>query len=84
MNEFLAIHPFREGNGRTAFILGDLILMQNDLLPLDIYDQRRHQEAYYAACEAGRLHKNYRPLADLIAEWEEDALGRWEETNGRE
>ena len=33
MNEILAIHPFREGNGRTAFIVGDLILMQNDLLP---------------------------------------------------
>ena len=29
MNEVLAIHPFREGNGRTAFIVGDLILMQN-------------------------------------------------------
>lgn len=84
MNEFLAIHPFREGNGRAAFILGNFILMQNDLLPLDIYDQRRHQEAYYSACEAGRLHKDYRPLAELIAEWEEDALGRWEETNGRE
>ena len=84
MNELLAIHPFREGNGRAAFILGNFILMQNDLLPLDIYDQRRHQEAYYSACEAGRLHKDYRPLAELIAEWEEDALGRWEETNGRE
>ena len=25
MNEILAIHPFREGNGRTAFIIGNLI-----------------------------------------------------------
>lgn len=82
MNEFLAIHPFREGNGRTAFILGNLILMQNNLLPLDLYDQRRHQDAYYAACEAGRLQKNYVPLAGLISEWEEDALVRWEEANG--
>jgi cell filamentation protein len=84
MNEFLAIHPFREGNGRSAFILGNFILMQNNLLPLDIYDQRRHQDAYNAACEAGRLHKDYEPLARLIEEWEEDALGRSEETNGRE
>src|SRR5258708_10616640 len=29
MGEFFAIHPFREGNGRTAFIIGNLILMQN-------------------------------------------------------
>ena len=84
MNELLAIHPFREGNGRAAFILGNLILMQNDLLPLDLYDQRRHQDAYYTACEAGRLRKDYKPLADLIADWEEDALGRWEGTDVRE
>jgi cell filamentation protein len=82
MNELLAIHPFREGNGRTAFILGNLILMQNDLLPLDLYDPRRHQDAYYAACEAGRLRKDYRPLAGLISEWEEEALSRWENFNG--
>ena len=37
MGEFIAIHPFREGNGRTAFVLGNLVLMQNDLLPLDVY-----------------------------------------------
>lgn len=78
MNEFLAIHPFREGNGRTAFILGDLILMQNSLLPLSEYDQHRHQADYYAACEAGRLQRNFAPLAALIAEWEEEALARWE------
>lgn len=82
MNELLAIHPFREGNGRTAFIVGNLILMQNDFLPLDVYDQRRHQHAYYAACEAGRLHKDYQPLAQLISDWEDEALKRWEERNG--
>lgn len=82
MNELLAIHPFREGNGRSAFIIGNLILMQNDLLPLDLYDSRRHQAAYYAACEAGRLQKDYEPLAELIKEWEQDALARWEEIGG--
>lgn len=84
MNELLAIHPFREGNGRMAFILGNLILMQNDLLPLDVYDQRRHQHAYFDACEAGRLHRDYEPLAQLISEWEGEALARWEDSNGRE
>ncbi|MGO8735842.1 MAG: Fic/DOC family protein [Terriglobia bacterium] len=83
MNELLAIHPFREGNGRAAFILGNLILMQNDLLPLEVYNQRRHQDAYYDACEAGRLRRDYEPLARLIANWEEETLARWEEANGR-
>lgn len=82
MNEFLAIHPFREGNGRTAFILGNLILMQNDLLPLSLYDRRKNEERYFAACESGRLHKDYGPLAHLIDEWEQDALVRWETDHG--
>lgn len=84
MNEFLVIHPFREGNGRTAFILGDLILMQNSLLPLSEYDQHRHEAVYYAACEAGRLQRNYGRLAALIAEWEEEAIARWEGATGEQ
>lgn len=82
MNELLAIHPFREGNGRTAFILGNLILMQNDMLPLSVYERLSDQERYYQACEAGRIYKKYRPLAELLAEWEERAVERWEQDHG--
>ena len=82
MGEFLAIHPFREGNGRTAFILGNLLLMQNDLLPLDVYDRKKDEERYYAACEEVRILKNYDPLTGLVAEWEEAAHSRWEARRG--
>lgn len=82
MAELIAIHPFREGNGRTAFIVGNLILMQNDMLPLGAYERRTDEARYYAACEAGRLQKDYAPLAVLIAEWEDRALARWRETHG--
>ncbi len=82
MGEFIAIHPFREGNGRTAFVLGNLVLMQNDLLPLDVYDRRRDEGRYYAACEAARIHKDYTPLAALVAEWEAAALADWEGNDG--
>lgn len=82
MNELIAIHPFREGNGRTAFILANLILMQNGLLPLDVYDRRRDESRYYAACEAGRQHKSYGPLAALLNEWSDAAVARWEATHG--
>jgi cell filamentation protein len=78
MNELLAIHPFREGNGRIAFIVGDLILMQNGLLPLGVYDRKKDEDRYFAACEAGRVQKDYAPLTGLIAEWEDAALARWE------
>ena len=82
MNEFLALHPFREGNGRTAFIIGNLLLMQNDMLPLADYERRTDEVRYYAACEAGRLAKNYAPLAVLLTEWEDRSLVRWREPHG--
>jgi cell filamentation protein len=82
MNELLSIHPFREGNGRTAFITANLILMQNDLLPLDVYERRTDEARYLAACEKGRIHKNYEPLAALLEEWSDAALARWEANHG--
>ena len=84
MGELIAIHPFREGNGRVAFIIGNLILMQNDLLPLDVYDRRRDQERYFDACEMVRVKKDYGPMASLILEWEVAAIERWEATYGEE
>lgn len=81
MIELLTIHPFREGNGRLAFILADLVLMQNSLPPLGVYEERRDQHRYYAACEAGRIHKDYAPLAGLIAEWLDQAIAQGEPTH---
>ena len=73
MGEYIALHPFREGNGRSAFILTDLILLQNDLVPLDAFVRKRDRERYFVACEAARLKKDYGPLTDLILEWEAEA-----------
>lgn len=82
MNELIAIHPFREGNGRAAFILGNLILMQNNMLPLTIYERWSDEARYFAACEAGRIHREYAPLAALLGEWEDNALAEWERRHG--
>lgn len=82
MNELLAIHPFREGNGRTSFIVANLILMQNDLLPLDVYLRYRDEARYIAACEEGRIRKDYRPLSVLLSEWEDEAIACWERDHG--
>jgi cell filamentation protein len=83
MCEILALHPFREGNGRAAFIAGNLLLLQNDLVPLDVYDRRNDQARYFAACDAGRIHKDYASLAKLVAEWEATALTRWEASHAK-
>ena len=73
MGDFLALHPFREGNGRTAFILTDLILLQNNLAPLDEFIRIRDQSRYFAACDHARLCNN-EPLAELLLEWETEAM----------
>jgi cell filamentation protein len=82
MGELIALHPFREGNGRTAFIIGNLLLMQNSLLPMDVYDRRNDEARYIAACEAARIHANYQPLASLLDEWQTAAKSRWEDGHG--
>lgn len=82
MNELIAIHPFREGNGRTAFLVGNLILMQNDMLPLTTYERRSDEARYFAACEAGRILKDYAPLITLLAEWEAKAIEGWRTRHG--
>lgn len=73
MGEYLALHPFREGNGRSAFVLSDLVLLQNGLVPLDAFNRQRDRDRYFAACEDARINKNYQPLVDLIIEWETEA-----------
>lgn len=83
MCEILALHPFREGNGRTAFIAGSLVLMQNEFLPLDVYERKSDQSRYFAACESGRVHKDYAPLAALVSDWEAAALVSWEAAHAK-
>jgi cell filamentation protein len=69
LGDYLALHPFREGNGRSAFILSELVLLQNGLVPLDEYNRKRDESRYFAACDAARLC-DYVPLTALVTEWE--------------
>jgi fido (protein-threonine AMPylation protein) len=77
MGELLAIHPFREGNGRLAFQIGNLVLMQNALLPIGPYDCA-DEARYFAACERSRIQCDHAPLAALLREWADKARERWE------
>ncbi len=73
LGEYIAIHPFREGNGRSAFLLSEIILLQNGMLPFDRHQRDRDQARYYAACEAARTRFDYKPLSDLFRIWQEEA-----------
>jgi cell filamentation protein len=76
MMEFIAIHPFREGNGRSAFILADLVLLQNDMIPLIAW-RKSDEPHYFDACEAGRVHCEYEPMKSLLRQWQDAALQQW-------
>jgi cell filamentation protein len=73
MGDYLAIHPFREGNGRSAFILSELILLQNGLVPMDEFNRLRDELRYFAACDAARIARDYAPLKALLVEWQKEA-----------
>jgi len=63
--EFLAIHPFREGNARTIKLVTDLLAAQTGH-PLLVYEASVvGRERYIAAAQAA-LKTDYGPMADLI------------------
>ncbi|TXT34633.1 MAG: cell filamentation protein [Planctomycetota bacterium] len=64
--EFLAIHPFREGNARTIKLASDLLAVQTGR-PLLQYDQSdAGADAYILAASAALSRKDYRPMTSLI------------------
>lgn len=66
--ELVLIHPFREGNGRTARIVSILMALQAGLPLLDfsVIAEEKKQD-YFAAVQSG-LDRNYQPMERLFAE----------------
>ncbi len=50
-NEFNAIHPFREGNGRTIRLFMDLMAVNADYQPIDF--GKSSKKSYIFACQRG-------------------------------
>ena len=68
--ELILIHPFREGNGRTARLLADLMAMQDKKPPLNfsLIDQTKKQNSfneYILAIHAG-FNGNYDAMQKLF------------------
>jgi cell filamentation protein len=66
--EFVLIHPFREGNGRTARLISNLMALQAGLPELDFTDIKgEKKQQYFAAVRAG-LNMNYQPMEVIFEE----------------
>jgi cell filamentation protein len=65
--ELVLIHPFRDGNGRIARHLANLMAWQAGLNPIDFSGLLGEENAeYFAAIRAG-LSRDYEPMRQLFA-----------------
>lgn len=70
--EFVRIHPFIDGNGRTARLIMNYQLMKNGFLPINIKVEERIN--YYNALDIYATKGNIQPFRELIEKLEENRL----------
>lgn len=63
--ELILIHPFREGNGRTARLLCDVMAVQAEVGPLDYKEWEWRPDNYFAAIRAG-VSRDLEPMKQLF------------------
>lgn len=73
--EFVRIHPFVDGNGRTSRMIMNYQLMLAEFLPVSIAKEDRL--AYYEALEAYAVQGDLGPFAEMVAELEERRLDEY-------
>lgn len=73
--EFVKIHPFVDGNGRTARMIMNYQLMAEGFRPVSIAKETRLE--YIEALEAYAVHGDLAPFSDMIADLEEIQLDEY-------
>ncbi|MDR3295094.1 MAG: Fic family protein [Clostridiales Family XIII bacterium] len=63
--EFVKIHPFEDGNGRTSRLIMNYQLMANRFLPVSIAKENRLN--YFNALEEYATNGNLQPFTEMIA-----------------
>lgn len=73
--EFVRIHPYIDGNGRTSRLIMNYQLMLKGFLPISIAKEQRLE--YYNTLEEYVVNKNLVPFTELIAALEEKQLDEY-------
>lgn len=70
--EFVKIHPFTDGNGRTSRMIMNYQLLSNGFLPVSVAKETRLE--YFDALEAYAVKGDLAPFAEMIAGLEQQRL----------
>lgn len=72
--KFVSIHPFRDGNGRTARLLMNLALTEVGYPVVNVFPDEKLRNRYMDVLAKARRDNNAKIFEDLIAEYTEAAL----------
>ena len=73
--EFVKIHPFIDGNGRTARLILNFELMKHGYTPIVITKERRAE--YYEALDIAHTTQDYSKFVQLMSDFLIDSESIW-------
>ena len=73
--ELVKIHPFTDGNGRTARVIMNMELMKNRYVPVIIKKENRLK--YYETLDKAHMKGDYTDFVKLITKAEKEMLNRY-------
>lgn len=79
--EFVRIHPFQDGNGRTSRLIMNYQLLATGFPAVDI--AKEHRLEYFQALEAYAVDRNLTPFVEMIATLVDQRLDQYLEMIGQ-
>ena len=73
----VTIHPFIDGNGRTARLVMNMILLQSGYVIANIKGDQKNRMMYYDALEKVQVDNDKEAFLEFVAVTERDALSRY-------